>query len=214
MFSENTFRQHLNTINANRQDYQSGFRPGTQTLDRDKYDENKRQFDASLQETQAGRKQSALQHALSLDENRRQFDLSHDLATIRTNYDVSKPYFSNSSGGASTNDLERNALADAYDAIDAAIASGVDYETLKNNLKSYEADFTRQGIRLADTILYLDNKVADAEGRPRSTGDLLKDAEAKSNYEKQQKQLEKQQLQARPFLQKAIDAILPGKQYR
>lgn len=100
-FSEETFRGHLNTISQNRQRYDSGFRPGTQTLDRDKYDEGTRQFDLSLKDAQQARKESALQAALDRQERTRQFDLSHDLARRETEYNVGKPYYNPTTGGSS-----------------------------------------------------------------------------------------------------------------
>lgn len=102
-FSEGAFQRHLYTISANRQGYNSGFRPGTQTLDGRKFDEDRRQFDLSLADTQQARKADALRQALEFKEKKRQFDLTHDLARQETEYAVNKPYVSLDSGSSSGN---------------------------------------------------------------------------------------------------------------
>lgn len=79
-FSEGAFQRHLNTIAANRQGYSSGFRPGSQTLDGRKFDEDRRQFDLSLADTQQARKADALRQAMEFNEKRRQFGLTYNLS--------------------------------------------------------------------------------------------------------------------------------------
>ena len=51
-FDQGAFEKSLAVIAANRQDYSSGFRPGTQTLAGGKFDEDTRQFDMTFKEGQ------------------------------------------------------------------------------------------------------------------------------------------------------------------
>ena len=109
-FSEGAFQRHLNTIAANRQGYSSGFRPGTQTLDGRKFDEDRRQFDLTLADTQQARKADALRQALKFKEKKRQFDLTHDLARQETDYAISKPYSTTTTTKPGNNELFADVL--------------------------------------------------------------------------------------------------------
>ena len=109
-FSEGAFQRHLNTIAANRQGYSSGFRPGSQTLDGRKFDEDRRQFDLSLADTQQARKADALRQAMEFNEKRRQFGLTHDLARQETEHAVSKPYSTTTTTKPGNNELFADVL--------------------------------------------------------------------------------------------------------
>ncbi len=50
MFSDSTLQHYLSIINQNRQSYSSGFRPGAQTLESRKFDEEKRQYEQNFAE--------------------------------------------------------------------------------------------------------------------------------------------------------------------
>ena len=50
MFSNSTLQHYLGIINQNRQSYSSGFRPGAQTLESRKFDEEKRQYEQNFAE--------------------------------------------------------------------------------------------------------------------------------------------------------------------
>ena len=109
-FSRGAFQGHLNTIAANRQGYSSGFRPGSQTLDSYKFDEDKRQFDLTLADTQQARKADALRQAMEFNEKKRQFGLTHDLARQETEYAVSKPYSTTTTTKPGNNELFADVL--------------------------------------------------------------------------------------------------------
>jgi hypothetical protein len=79
-FSEGAFQRHLNTIAANRQGYNSGFRPGTQTLDSRRFDEEKRKNEAD-----------ALRQAMEFKEKKRQFDLTYNLNKQNAALDLASP---------------------------------------------------------------------------------------------------------------------------
>jgi hypothetical protein len=102
-FSRGAFQGHLNTIAANRQGYSSGFRPGSQTLDSYKFDEDKRQFDLTLADTQQARKADALRQAMEFNEKKRQFDLSYGLENQQTDYSPTSSGGGGSGGGKSNN---------------------------------------------------------------------------------------------------------------
>lgn len=89
-------------------------------------------------------------------------------------------------------------LADAYDAIDAAINQGHTVEDIEASIDSQYSDLVRQGIDPAKLKQYL---------RDRAISGAV-------SYRKTPKELETERLKSRPFWQKAIDFILPFGQYR
>ncbi len=185
-------------INGGKNVY-SPFAPGTKTL-------AAKQFDLATQEFEETKRARALSEALAAQK------------TAASSATLSRTSSGGSSGSAAATKLtekERanNALADAQAGIDAALASGTDPETLRKNLYSYEPDLTRQGINVNDVIAYLNNRIADSKGEPRSSGDPLADIANKNTFLDTAKQAEKQRLDERPWWQKLVD-ILPGEQYR
>ena len=105
-FSEGAFQRHLNTIAANRQGYNSGFRPGTQTLDSRRFDEEKRKNEAD-----------ALRQAMEFKEKKRQFDLNYDLARLGAEYDANKPYYSPASNAKTIKPGNNELFADTIDSM-------------------------------------------------------------------------------------------------
>ena len=142
---------------------------------------------------------------------------NYDLDEKRTNYEIGKPYYNPSSGSSTPklSDKEEisGSLADSYLAIDNLLAQNTDPQEIENLIYDSEADLVRRGLSIDQPLLYLKNKVATANGGPRSTGDPIKDMQSAIALKEALAQKEKERLGARPWWQKAID-ILPGEQYR
>lgn len=100
-FSEGAFQRHLNTIAANRQGYSSGFRPGTQTLDSRRFDEEKRKNEAD-----------ALRQAMEFKEKKRQFDLTYNLSKQNAALDLASPASKPTSVKPGNNELFAEVLDD------------------------------------------------------------------------------------------------------
>ena len=84
MFSDSTLQHYLGIINQNRQSYSSGFRPGAQTLESRKFDEEKRQYEQNFAEDK-------FRDRRNFGENVRQFNakLAADAVTGSSNSDGS-----------------------------------------------------------------------------------------------------------------------------
>jgi len=142
-FSEGAFQRHLNTIAANRQGYSSGFRPGTQTLDSRRFDEEKRKNEAD-----------ALRQAMEFKEKKRQFDLSHDLARREMEYSLNKPYYNPASGGGKN----KSNLAQITNAAKAAVWDYGSPEEAITAFKSYNADMVANGVDTAAVYKEMQNR--------------------------------------------------------
>lgn len=103
-----------------------------------------------------------------------------------------------SKSGGTLTERNREALADAYDAIDAAIEQGLTEDEIDASIDSQHTDLIRQGIDPKKLKDYLSQKVyAGGVALRKPTPE----------------EIETKRLQERPWWQRAID-YLPGEQYR
>ncbi len=107
MFSDSTLQHYLSIINQNRQSYSSGFRPGAQTLESRKFDEEKRQYEQNFAEDK-------FRDRRDFREGVRQFN-----AKLAADAVAGSSNSSGSGGGGSTfkptqTELMNMATADAY----------------------------------------------------------------------------------------------------
>ena len=105
-------------------------------------------------------------------------------------------------GGGSMTQTDRfnNNLADAYDAVDAAISGGSNRDAIMAKINSQTAALVRAGVDPADVVAYLDGRIPTAP--------------SPEQQEKAAADAEKYRLNSRPWGQQTVDYWLPGKQYR
>ena len=96
-----------------------------------------------------------------------------------------------SGGGLTSTEIKTNNLADAYEAIDAALEAGKTLEEIEASIRSQTADLTRQGVDPNKLISYLQTRAMDYT--PEEAVNPLKQ---------------------RPWWKQAIDTFVPGSQYR
>ncbi|MFA5384003.1 MAG: hypothetical protein WC364_04965 [Eubacteriales bacterium] len=118
-----------------------------------------------------------------------------DPATGKATYQAATRAASGSSAAKSSGSLtttqKTNNLADAYEAIDAALASGNTQEEIEASIRSQSASLTRSGVDPNKLITYVQTRALDYT--PTEKVNPLKQ---------------------RPWWQQAIDTVVPGSQYR